>query len=86
MATVPSSPAAVPAEPRDRDSRKLITDSSSNELVFAVVGHAGSGTSFVANQLVEVLEERAFQVEVLKARTVIEAWAIERNRRCSGEA
>lgn len=80
MATVPSSPPNTAGEPRDRDSCKLITDSSSNELVFAVVGHAGSGTSLIAKQLVEVLEERGFQVEVLKARTVIKEWAEERGK------
>ncbi len=85
MASLPSLPSAAAGESRDRDSRKVITESSSNELVFAVVGHAGSGTTLIATQLVEVLEERAvngqnFQVEVLKAKEVIEAWAVERKR------
>jgi deoxycytidylate deaminase len=64
----------------DRVSRAVIGDSASNELVFAVVGHAGSGTSTVALQLSNLLKERAiagqqYEVVVLKAREVINEWA-----------
>ena len=30
---------------RNRESRRILLDEASNEFVFAVVGHAGSGTS-----------------------------------------
>jgi len=64
----------------DRVSSAIIGDSASNELVFAVVGHAGSGTSTVAMQLSNLLKERTisgqqYQVVVLKAREVINEWA-----------
>jgi deoxycytidylate deaminase len=48
--------------------------------VFAVVGHAGSGTTLVAQALAAVLKETSFNGNVfetvtLKARDVIKAWA-----------
>jgi deoxycytidylate deaminase len=53
--------------------------------MFAVVGHAGSGTSFVAGQLENLLKQTTsrgipFDVTVLKARDVILDWARTRNR------
>ncbi len=67
-----------------RESRRILLDEASNELIFAVVGHAGSGTSVVAEQLKNLLKEikidgDRFDVEILKARKVIEDWA--RSRR-----
>jgi len=64
----------------DKDSRRVILDAESNELVFAVVGHAGSGTSGVANQLHNLLRStqaggQQFDVVLLKARDIIELWA-----------
>lgn len=61
-------------------SRELIRRESSNEFFFAVVGHAGSGTSFVAKTLGDFLRQTKldgcqFDVEILKARTIIEEWA-----------
>lgn len=78
-----TSPAAVPrneAVSFDRTSCKVVTGTASNELVFAVVGHAGSGTSEVADSLVDVLNAtefggRKFQVLPFKARDVIVVWA-----------
>jgi len=68
-----------------RESRHILLDEASNELVFAVVGHAGSGTSVVAKQLKNLLKEiivdgDPFDVEILKARKVIEAWAMSRGQ------
>jgi deoxycytidylate deaminase len=53
---------------------------AANELVFAVVGHVGSGTSTVADSLKGLLEAsgvdgHGYDVEILKARDVIEDWA-----------
>jgi deoxycytidylate deaminase len=61
-------------------SQELVLKESSNEFFFAVVGHAGSGTSVVAAQLRDLLQQRSvgldhIDVDILKARTVIEAWA-----------
>ena len=43
----------------ERESRAIIGASASNELIFSVVGHAGSGTSTVALQLESLLKERS---------------------------
>jgi deoxycytidylate deaminase len=64
----------------EQASRAIIGASASNELVFAVVGHAGSGTSTVAIQLSNLLSERQtagqqYEVVILKAREVISEWA-----------
>jgi len=61
-------------------SNELVLGSSSNELFFALVGHAGSGTSWVALALMDLLSDKKIQgqkvdVEIVKARSVIEKWA-----------
>jgi len=53
---------------------------AANELIFAVVGHAGSGTSTVAAALHALLSDAAlpggpYDTSILKARTVIRSWA-----------
>lgn len=63
-----------------QDSRSLVLKHAANELVFAVVGHVGSGTSTVANVLAELLGSPSlsggrYEVEMLSAREQIEAWA-----------
>lgn len=63
-----------------KKSQELLREQAANELVFAVVGHVGSGTSTVAEQLEKELTNGSlkggpFTVEILKARTQIEAWA-----------
>ena len=70
---------------RNRESRRILLDEASNEFVFAVVGHAGSGTTAVAKQLSNLLLQTSvgkdqFDVEILKARAVIENWARKRTR------
>jgi deoxycytidylate deaminase len=81
MATAPK---ALPIlkQSANRGSRAVVLGSDSNELVFAVVGHAGSGTTLVARALVAVLKEtpfngNPFEVVILKARDVIKSWAEE---------
>lgn len=64
----------------ERGGRTVLMDAASNELVFAVVGHAGSGTSFIAQQLENLLKgiaikDDVFDVVTLKARQVISEWA-----------
>lgn len=63
---------------KQKSSKELFLSNASNELVFAVVGHVGSGTTEVAKTLHDLLEETkqgAFDAEILKARDVIAAWA-----------
>jgi len=75
----------ISSPPVERESRTVLMDSASNELVFAVVGHAGSGTSFIAQQLESLLKQIAigderFDVIMLKARDVITDWAAARGK------
>src|ERR1019366_9657922 len=81
MATAPNAKLPIVGHSAaDRGSRAVVLGSDSNELVFAVVGHAGSGTTLVAKALAVVLKETSFNnssfdVTVLKARDVIKSWA-----------
>jgi deoxycytidylate deaminase len=85
--TMAAKPSTIPMSKTtaDQDSKAVVLGSDSNELVFAVVGHAGSGTSLVAESLIAVLNETKFNnksidVRTLKARDVIKAWAAEHGR------
>lgn len=80
MASVPNERPILRVLGAERESRKIILDEAANELVFAVVGHAGSGTSVVANQLRNLLastrvDGQAFEVKINKARELIQEWA-----------
>jgi deoxycytidylate deaminase/plasmid stabilization system protein ParE len=60
----------------------VVQQQASNEFVFAVVGHVGSGTSKVATTLSDLLANGAlpggsFDTEIIKARELIESWALE---------
>lgn len=74
-ATATKSLAMVNPAPPARDSRTLIKDEAANEYVFAVVGHIGSGTSTVAQQLESKLAESGYDCTILKAQEVITDWA-----------
>lgn len=72
------SPAAK--KQKSKSSNEVFKANASNELVFAVVGHVGSGTTEVAKTLHDLLEleelkQGLFDAEILKARDVIAAWA-----------
>ena len=57
------------------ESRQIVAEHVSNEIVFAIVGHVGSGNTTVGTTLQKVLEDLAggaFSVAAIKARTVIE--------------
>ncbi len=60
--------------------REAMLRNAANEIVFAVVGHAGSGTSTVAKALHQVLSVPAlgYDVDILSARDVISGWATSR--------
>ena len=86
MSTQPSNPLRVlNSESNREEAKEIIRNDASNEFVFAVVGHAGSGTSMIATTLEARLAEESmgpdpYQVSVLKAREVIAAWAIKRRK------
>jgi deoxycytidylate deaminase len=63
-----------------KPSKELNKSNSARELVFGIVGHVGSGTSTVANDLCNILagqtvDEEQQEAVILKARSVIEGWA-----------
>ena len=71
-----SLPAAIAPSPRAAGdgAREKMLGHASNELVFGVVGHVGSGTSTVATQIADQLRHAGgagFDVEVIKASTLI---------------
>jgi deoxycytidylate deaminase len=55
--------------------RESVLKFAANELVFAVVGYAGSGTSTVAQSLNQLLGREGFEVHAIRARELIETWA-----------
>lgn len=83
---MPEELVSIRKSPRSRkQSQELLREQMANEFVFAVVGHVGSGTSTVAEQLRQILVKfelrgTPFEVEILKARKQIESWAQRQNR------
>ena len=80
MSALPNVLHAIAKEPARKNAQGSIKGRASNELVFAVVGHAGSGTSSIAGFLQATLKTLgpptgAYDAEILKARDVIAAWA-----------
>jgi deoxycytidylate deaminase len=77
-----TSPTPIPIRlPNDRSSQTVIREQTSNEFVFAVVGHIGAGVSTIAKDLKKELEKSDFQVELLKSKEAITKWAAEHGRR-----
>ncbi len=73
--------AEIQASISRKPAKAVVLDSATNEVVFAVVGYVGSGTSEIATALKGLLEQEElqggkFDVEILKARQVIEEWAV----------
>lgn len=56
-------------------SDALLRAHTSNEMVFAVVGHIGSGVSTVAQQLEALLKSQRYDVHILKSRDALRSWA-----------
>lgn len=78
-------PIAEVMQSNRRGSREIVIGQASNEFVFAVVGHAGSGTSMVAQTLNSLLcdfdlDGQKFDSQILKARGVIEEWAKQKGK------
>jgi deoxycytidylate deaminase len=69
---------AAPEAPKHaKNSQKVIAENVSNEVIFGIVGHVGSGNTTVAETLKKTLEAQVsggqkFEVAIIKARTVIE--------------
>lgn len=64
----------------DRSSQSVIREQTSNEFVFAVVGHIGAGVSTIAKDLKKELEKSGFQVELLKSKDVITKWSADHGK------
>ena len=60
------------AEPKSRELINKLRISRSQEVVFAVVGYAGSGTSFVAHKLKAYLGNLDYNPVEIKARVVLD--------------
>ena len=74
----------IPDRSSDVGTREIMKKDAGNELIFAVVGHVGSGTSAIALQLKDVLEDSiigtiSIDVEIVKARTFLDQWAQDNN-------
>jgi deoxycytidylate deaminase/dephospho-CoA kinase len=68
-------PASLASRRSRKNSREIVLSQEAPEFVFAIVGHIGSGTSTVAEQVRSVLQSASFDTYILKARTEIERWA-----------
>ena len=63
----------------ETEARKIFAQFAANELVFAVVGHVGSGTTTIATALQRLLQApnatgEPYDTVILKARDVIAEW------------
>jgi deoxycytidylate deaminase/dephospho-CoA kinase len=61
----------LPSGSSRADSKGMVQDNAANELVFAVVGHVGSGTSFIARRLQTILSESGYNATILKATDIL---------------
>lgn len=80
LSNTPSPDSGATSKGVGKVAREVVLESAANELVVAVVGHVGSGTSEIANTLKSLLENEglpggAYQTEILKARREIEDWS-----------
>jgi deoxycytidylate deaminase len=73
--TVPISLALLKSKDMSGQLINQLRASQSQEMVFAVVGYAGSGTSFVVHQLKAILDKNNYSVHEVKARTVLDKYA-----------
>ena len=67
---------------------KMLRNHRLQEVVFAVVGYAGSGTSFVASQLKSYINTNLadYQVHRISARTVLDQFATTQNKQMPADA
>lgn len=69
-----------PSQIQTKQAREILAQHSANELIFAVVGHVGSGTSTIARTLKSILEDKnlsggPYESEIIKASEMIKNWA-----------
>lgn len=55
-----------------RELLEKLRESRASEFIFAVVGYAGSGTSFVATRLGRFLDKKGYTPHDIKAREVLD--------------
>ena len=67
-----------------RELLEKLRESRASEFVFAVVGYAGSGTSFVATRLGRFLQKKGYAAHDIKAREVLDTFALRRGMKYSG--
>lgn len=77
MATSPNPVSPDQTKPQ-KPSGALLTDLHANELVFAVVGPVGSGTSEISTQALQALAKKSYDIEIIKASTIITHWAAQK--------
>lgn len=56
-------------------AKKACTASEAKELFFGVVGHVGSGTGSISKKLKELISQRGYTAEIVKASAAIRDWA-----------
>lgn len=56
-------------------AKEIYSASEANELFFGVVGHVGSGTGFIGRMLKDILAQRGYAAEVIRASKAIKRWA-----------
>lgn len=62
-------------------AKKACTASEARELFFGVVGHVGSGTGSVSKKLKELISQRGYTTEIIKASVAIRDWAKDNGRK-----
>lgn len=67
-----------------RELIEKLRESRASEFVFAVVGYAGSGTSFVATRLGRFLEKKDYTPHDIRARDFLDTFASHRGMKHSG--
>jgi deoxycytidylate deaminase len=69
----------------EKSAKEVIIGNAANELVFAVVGHVGSGTTEIAKKLISLLQDAGaigdvYDVSYIKATDLISEWARNNNK------
>ncbi len=62
-----------------QDSRQILIGHEARQLIFAIVGHVGSGLGFIAQSLKVILESSpagSYDTSIIKASNNIKEWAI----------
>jgi len=67
-----------PPTPKGKEAQQILLEHGANELIFAVVGHVGSGPGVIAKSLKEILESPSggsYETTIIKASDKIKEWA-----------